>query len=95
MTKENALRKIREKANTFVDFLQADKDDKTVNIVDPTWEVTEINNAVNACQFLIEYCSLKITEEENEKLADEVFEDDNIRTLDDDLKERGLHRGMY
>jgi len=85
------------------------KKKKAVHIVDPNFENTKITAVVNACQFLIQWCAEEIAkdkakrEEERKKEEqrldemgmDEVYEEEKITTLDDELQDRGLHRGLF
>lgn len=81
MTRENALREIREKTGELEGFLMNDisigsKEDKPVNTVDPSFENEKITAVVNACQFLVKWCAEEIAKckakrEEEEKKAEE------------------------
>ena len=100
MDREAARREIREKAGELEDFLEADisigpkKNKKAVDVIDPFWTNTEIKNVVNAIQFLMAWCTHQIIAE-NAPYSDEVFEEEKITTLDDEYRDRGLHRGMF
>ena len=94
-SRENALRTIRTKAGELEDFLQGDEGDPTASIADPTNANKELKECINGLQGLIEWCSVEIAEEENEKMADEVFEEEEISTLDDAFRDRGLDKAMY
>lgn len=92
--REEALIAIRSKAGNLEDFLQGDRGDKTVNIVDPNCTQEEITKCVNACQVLIHWCADEIAEEREDEEV-EVFEEEKITTLDDELRDRGLNRSMF
>ncbi len=128
MTREKALREIREKTGELEDFLMNDISigatvvatgklkTEAVNTVDPNFENEKINDVVNACQFLVKWCAEEIAKckakrEEEEKKAeeerkkeeerldemgmDEVYEEEVILTLDDELRDRGLSRADF
>ena len=99
MNRLEALKVMGEKVGEIEDFLQGDKDDKTVNIIDPSVSVEEITRCVDGCQDLIKWAK---EERKREFLSDpdlygndETFEEEAITTLDDQLMDRGLSRGMF
>lgn len=94
MTREDALRKIREKAGELEDFLQGDEGEKTPGIADPTNANEELRACISGLQALIQWCAGEIAEIENEKVADEVYDEEKVWTLDEELMDRGLSRGM-
>ena len=99
MTKLEALEVIRNKAGELEDLLQGDKGDKTVLVVDPYFSNEIINNAADGLQKLIQWASEETKQEELKQDDlhgnDEIFEEEKIITLDDELADRGLARGMY
>lgn len=104
MTRLEALEITRKKAGTLEDFLQGDGEDKAVNIIDPRCGNEVISSAVDGLQKLIKWTAeeirleaLKEDDLNNPDLYsnDEVFEEEKITTLDDELRDRGLTRGMF
>lgn len=96
-----ALEVVKDKVKDFEDFLQGYKDqDQSVNVIDPFCSNEKIGGFVKEVQnFYFWVCDELRKEKEVREIfeaqSDEIFEKEVITTLDDELKDRGLRRGMF
>ena len=101
MTRLEALEVMSLKVGEVEDFLQGDKNDKTVGLIDPGLLVEQISRCVDGCQDLIKWAAEE-RKREVQKLSDpdaygndETFESEDYSGADEAMSDAGHSRGDF